>query len=140
VYPPPKKIDDFLGLDDNAAWSRIVAAKKDACRAVLSRRHIRAVYETPELPKPDVSAALMSAKNKLEKAGVWYYEDAIDKAWYRTAERTGVEGEIMVVPRKTGLADPLSQYSEVVKYIGGTNMSRLYVKEADRKKAEEVLT
>jgi len=132
TFPPPNEMDEFLEWDD---WDIFHLIKKNAkvnndCEAILNRKHVRKVYETPECPEVDDLEKLEDAKRVLND--LITFEDNSDKLWYNLGEE-----EIFIIEGNN--IKPLSSYSKIVKHIGEIKQTRLYTEYGSRDRAKKML-
>ena len=127
TIPPPNKIKEFLELDDYMLWNLIKNHQDDYwCRSIVKRNHLRAIYETKEIPNDEEIEKIKKLEEKLNSEGIWYLEKESKGSLYRLSQ------EIMIID-KNGKVSPLSEYSNVVKYLGEIRQIRIYVKPEDEK-------
>lgn len=134
TIPPPEKINDFLELDDYVLLNLIKKHKDDNywCRSIIERNHIRAVYETREIPTDEELEELEKLEKELDSREIWYLRDEIKDSWYLLGQ------EIMIIDEDDEVA-PLSEYSRVVRSLGETRQIRVYVKPEDKGVARDIL-
>ena len=137
--PPPEDSKGFMELDDNTLWRSFKEDNTDFnCSSILSRDHIREIYYTAETPTEDEEKEVEKKIEKLNKKGIWYYEDKAEGLWYKLNVDGKENKEIMIIDRN-GKASPLSKVSSIVKNMREVKQIRIYVKLEDRKVAEEAL-
>jgi HD superfamily phosphohydrolase len=136
--PLPSQIDEYYHWDDFKVMQMIKNHQDNPdCKAILDRNHIRMVHETLETPSEKDEEVKERNKEKLEKDGIWYFEDSADNVWYKSDPKDERK-EIMIVLEKRKEVRPLSEFSKIVKNMGEIKQIRLYVKPEDQKMAERM--
>jgi HD superfamily phosphohydrolase len=139
TLPSPNKIEAFLELDDYVMW-HLMKNKNDNfwCNSIMTRNHLRRVYETGEFPTLEDEDMLGKIKAKLDFEGIWYLEDMAMNVWYKLNKDERGREEIMIIGRDKSTT-PLLKYSRIVKNLGISRQIRLYIKPEDREKAEKMI-
>jgi len=139
TLPSPNKIEAFLELDDYVMW-HLMKNKNDNfwCNSIMTRNHLRRVYETGEFPTLEDEDTLDKIKAKLDFEGIWYLEDMAMNVWYKLNKDERGREEIMIIGRDKSTT-PLLKYSRIVKNLGISRQIRLYIKPKDRENAEKVI-
>ncbi|MBO8161465.1 MAG: HD domain-containing protein [Thermosipho sp. (in: Bacteria)] len=135
-FPSPEKIDEFIKYDDYYVWLLMSQnGNNQMFERIMNRNHLRMIAETKENPFDEEKDYINQLKLKLERNGIWYWEDTPSKAksWYNlnsTEEVKIIDGENVSL---------LSDYSVIVKSLQKQfSKSRIYVYPEDKKKAEEL--
>lgn len=136
TFPQPNEVDEFLDWDD---WKIFHLIKENAevnndCKAILKRKHIRSVYETPEYSVPNDFEKLEDVKGVLND--LITFEDTSDKVWYNLSEEDAGGGVFIINENKV---KPLSSYSKIAKHIGEIKQIRLYTEYGSRDRAKKML-
>lgn len=136
TFPPPNEVDEFLEWDD---WKIFHIIKKNAksnndCEAILNRKHVRNVYETPEYSVSNDFEKLEEAKRVLND--LITFVDPSDKVWYNLSEEDAGGGVFIINENKV---KPLSSYSKIAKHIGEIKQIRLYTEYGSRDRAKKML-
>lgn len=139
TLPSPNKIEAFLELDDYVMW-HLMKNKNDNfwCNSIMTRNHLRSVYETGDFPTLEDEDMLNKIKAKLDSEGIWYLEDMAMNVWYKLNKDERGREEIMIIGRDKSTT-PLLNYSRIVKNLGISRQIRLYIKPKDRENAEKVI-
>jgi len=87
---------------------------------------LRVLYETREIPTDEELNKFQEIKKVLESQNIWHCIRMAGDSWYKLNHWE----EIMIVDER-GRVAPLSEYSRVVKYLGETRQTRIYVKKED---------
>jgi HD superfamily phosphohydrolase len=134
--PEPKRIEEFLKLDDYSVWHLIVNSSERSywCKSILQRNHLKVVYETREVPLKEDLEQLQKVKDRLKSNKILFYEIPAESSWYKLNQG----GEIMIID-EANKASPLSEYSRVVKFLGEMKQIRIYVRAEDKNLAEDIL-
>jgi HD superfamily phosphohydrolase len=139
--PGPKKIQNFLKMDDFYIWDLMKKRKENPhCKAILERNHIRLAYSTPETPDEVDESKFKEIESLLNKSKIWYHIDNSKNVWYKMNKEKGDNKEVMIIDTPGGSAKPLSAYSRIAKNIGVINQLRIYVNPEDRKKTMEIIS
>ena len=139
--PGPKKIQNFLKMDDFYIWDLMKKRKENPhCKAILERNHNRLAYSTPETPDEVDESKFKEIESLLNKSKIWYHIDNSKNVWYKMNEEKGDNKEVMIIDTPGGSAKPLSAYSRIAKNIGVINQLRIYVNPEDRKKTMEIIS
>jgi uncharacterized protein len=146
--PSLNQLEQYVKIDDYDIWNDIKNNKdKFWCKSILSRNHIRQIFETNELPSDQDKERLKSIKQKLESNGIDPWEENSKSSWYKLDKSSNSEEcigdkegkeEIMIILDKNK-TKPLSEQSNIAKYIDKINQIRLYVKPDDREKANDIV-
>lgn len=138
--PTPEKIDDYLKLDDITLLDLFKNnISNPDCNAIINRKHIKKVYETRETPTEEDEEELENKKKILADHNIWYYENRAKNLWYERKGGSEEGSKEIKILCNSGEIQPLSNLSSIVKNMGEIRQTRLYVKEAQREKAMEVL-
>lgn len=143
-YPSPDEIKKFLDLDDYHMLQsfRKGANKYENCKAIVSRDHMRSIYETPAslinktgvLSDLNEDAILKKITKKLSLEGIPYVEDKpSNKPWYKYK---GVN-DINIIDNNQ--IRGLSNYSKIVREMGNLNLIRIYTSGRDRERGKEIV-
>jgi len=133
-FPEPQKIAEFLELDDWVISKDILTSSNDDCRRIRERRHIRCIYETPEVPNNNEVEKFEKAKDVLGDLVV--YEDLAKSKWY---EVNGESSTMEIFIKLDGKIMPLSKISRIVPKMGEMRQRRLYVYPESKDKARKLL-
>ncbi len=136
LLPPPSLIEDFLELDDYSVWHCMRIKGSEWFTNLISRKHIRLLYETKEMPIESEEKMICRLKECLNHDNIWVWEDSqgIRKNWYSG----GDDKEVHIID-KFNNSMPLSYYSTIVKNMYTPFMKiRLYVKYKDVKNAIKI--
>ncbi len=134
-FPEPQKINEFLELDDWIVSKDILTSDNDDCRRIRERRHIRCIYETPEVPDNDAIERFEKARDVLGDIAV--YEDVAKNRWY---EVNGEGGSMEIfIKLGNGKLMPLSKISRIVPKMGEMKQRRLYVYPELKDEAKKLL-
>ena len=138
-FPTPKKINDFLTLNDSTIYAKIFESrnKNENCKAIVERNHIRLVYSS-KIQTDESEKMFGNKKSELRSCNIWFYEDKVSKTWYKINLGEEEERELLIKNDNEEL-NPLSKISKIAKNIGEIKEKRLYVWPKDKDKAEEVL-
>lgn len=138
--PSPQQIEDFLELDDIYVWESMKKCNENPhCRAILERKHLRAVYSTPEIPDESDKSLFEEKKEILNNHKIWYHIDKSRSEWYKMNKIEDEDNEIMVIATGKGHSQPLSTYSRIAKNIGNLNLFRIYINLDDKEKTMEAV-
>lgn len=139
TLPPPDEIESYLKLDDHEIWHQM--KKNDEvfwCNSIMTRNHLRLVYETREIPTVEDEEIVNKIKESLDLKSIWSWEDMAKNVWYKQNKDKGGREEIAIIGKDKS-ARPLSEYSKLVKNLGELRQIRLYVKLKDRDEAEKII-
>lgn len=137
-FPPPTEecIQEYLDWDDCKVLGLVKGGHAgDHGNILLTRRHYRCMYETPERPEQSDLEKLEVAKQKLSDFAI--IVDKAGKSWYKydaTDIRIIAESDA-----KTNILTPLSFLSPVVKGLSAVNQTRLYVPPEKKDDANRLL-
>ena len=135
TFPSPDNIEHYLEYDDFYLWKIMEKENSEWFEYLKNRLHIRAIYETKELPNEEEKKYINALKTKLKESKIWFWEDSPEKAksWYDITE----ENEIMIIDEDSIL--PLSSFSKIVNSLQSQFAKmRVYVKYNDKEKANKV--
>lgn len=135
-FPPPEELEDFLKWDDWTVGYKILNSGQEDCKRIKERDHLRMVYETPEKPTKVDLNKFEKAKEVLEN--IVTYEDEAKNSWYKFTTTEGGDVEIYI-KKENDTISPLSEYSTIVKEIGGIRQKRLYVPPEEKNNAKNKL-
>lgn len=130
VLPSPKKINDFLELDDYNLWCRVKEDENEWFKRIKNRNHLRLLDRTDYSNNEE---KLKKLEKELENKKIEYWEDDLTKSWYKP----NIDEEIMIID-KEGNPTPLSKKSKVVRNLEEFDEIRLYVKPEDRDEAKKI--
>jgi HD superfamily phosphohydrolase len=135
-YPTLDNLDAFIKLDDYKIWSLMLKSDDYWSQAILSRKHLRSVWETESVSEND-GDKIQTIIEKFEGEDIEYYIDESNKPWYELNGAIGEE-EIMVIDRNNQ-THPLSHHSRLMDKLQNPNFIRVYVKKEDEPKAKAAI-
>ena len=136
--PSPKNIKEFLELDEYDIIRKIKANNQnEECLSIINRNPLREAYSTSDTPSVDEVRFKNKILKRLEKEGIWKFEDPLSDHWYKFNTKTENK-EIMII-KKFNHIKPLSEYSNVVKNMGEIKKIRIFVKLPDRGRAKKIV-
>lgn len=140
----PESRRRFIELDDWVVFDYCRSNRMNVdSRALLEHKHDRLIYETGEVASPGDIARVDSLCDELMRGGIKAWKDDAAKDWYSTRDR-----EIRIAddrPRGSSSAlqastsRPLSIVSSVVAKLQPSSQRRIFVPDADRKLAQELI-
>ncbi|HNU92654.1 MAG TPA: HD domain-containing protein [Spirochaetota bacterium] len=137
-FPPPTEecIQEYLDWDDSKVMGLVKGGDAgEHGRILLTRKHYRKVFETPERPEQSDLEDLEMAKQKL--SGFTIIVDKAENSWYKYDA-----SDIRIISENYGNTDklaPLSFLSPVVKGLSAVNQTRLYVPPEKKDDAKRLL-
>ncbi len=143
--PTEEGLNKFLSLDDTSVWNYMNENRKkdENCRAIIERKHIRRIYETPENPSDKDIDKINENMEILKRAGLFCYRAKLHKRWYELGGSDSPEIIVFKTHNQDGehlYGEHLSTYSKIVtSLMEGIRQQRIYVKSDDLKEAEGLL-
>ncbi len=137
-FPPPTEegIQKYLDWDDCKVMGLVKQGHAgEHGRILLTRRHYRRIFETPERPEQSDLEKLEAAKQKLSNFAI--IVDKAENSWYKHDA-----SDIRIIAEagaKTDKLTPLSFLSPVVKGLSAVNQTRLYVPPEKKDDANRLL-
>jgi uncharacterized protein len=134
-FPEPSDLAGYLSWDDWKVLGLLAEGKGGEHGSRLSeRRHYRRIFSSPEMMEQSDREKLQLLEEKLGSLVSEKVPAGRSKSWYKTDG-----SDVAVVEEQSGRSKPLSDFSNVVRFLGKHNQVFLYCKPEVRTEADKIV-